>query len=161
MRLIREIFGRPPRKRNSAYSPSAETFYAVLAISFSFGGKASGLPLRHFDPARNAWYDSHVESSLAQYRPQIDELCRRFHVHRLELFGSAATERFDPLRSDLDFLVDFEPLVEGQHADAYFGLLAAMESLFARPIDLVMTGAIRNRYFLEAIEPTRTLLYAA
>jgi hypothetical protein len=102
-----------------------------------------------------------MEPSLAQYRPQIDELCRRFHVHRLELFGSGATERFDAVQSDLDFLVDFEPLVEGQHADAYFGMLAALESLFARPIDLVMTGAIRNRYFLEAIEPTRTLLYAA
>jgi hypothetical protein len=99
--------------------------------------------------------------SLAQYQSQIDELCRRFHVHRLELFGSAATDRFDACRSDLDFLVDFEPLVEGQHADAYFRLLAALESLFVRPIDLVMTGAIRNRYFLEAINPTRTLLYAA
>jgi predicted nucleotidyltransferase len=40
-------------------------------------------------------------------------------------------------------------------------LLASLESLFARPVDLVMARAIRNRYFLEAIEPTRTLLYAA
>ena len=102
-----------------------------------------------------------MELFIAHCRPQIDEICRRFHVRRLELFGSAATEGFDPLRSDVDFLVDFEPLVQGQHADAYFGLRAALESLFARPIDLVMTRAIRNRYFLEAIEPTRTLLYAA
>ena len=70
-------------------------------------------------------------------------------------------DRFDPAHSDIDFLVEFELLAEGQHADAYFGLLEALESLFSRHIDLVMTRAIRNPYFLEAIQPTRTLLYAA
>jgi predicted nucleotidyltransferase len=102
-----------------------------------------------------------MDQFLTQHRPQIADLCRRFRVHRLELFGSAATDCFDAERSDVDFLVDFEPLAEGEHADAYFGLLAELESLLSRPIDLVMTRAIRNRYFLEAIEPTRTLLYAA
>jgi hypothetical protein len=61
----------------------------------------------------------------------------------------------------VDFLVEFEPLADGEHADAYFGLKESLTALFARPVDLVMTRAIRNRYFLEAIEPTRTLLYAA
>jgi hypothetical protein len=82
-------------------------------------------------------------------------------VHRLELFGSAAGDIFDEGRSDVDFLVDFEPLADGEYADAYFGLLEALSVLLARPVDLVMTRAIRNRYFLEAIESTRTLLYAA
>jgi hypothetical protein len=36
-----------------------------------------------------------------------------------------------------------------------------LKSLLARPVDLVMTRAIRNPYFLKAIEPTRTVLYAA
>ena len=102
-----------------------------------------------------------MDPALATHRTQIADLCRRYRVHRLELFGSAATARFDAHRSDLDFLVEFEPLADGEHADAYFGLLAALESLFRRPIDLVMTRAIRNRYFLEAIQPTRTLLNAA
>jgi predicted nucleotidyltransferase len=82
-------------------------------------------------------------------------------VRRLELFGSAAGDRFDPNGSDVDFLVEFQPLADGEHADAYFGLLAALQLLLARPVDLVMTRAIRNPYFLEAIEPTRTLVYAA
>ncbi len=102
-----------------------------------------------------------MEPSVAQHRPQIAELCRRHRVRRLELFGSAVGNDFDPQRSDADFLVEFEPLAEGEHADAYFGLRESLESLLARPIDLVMTKAIRNPYFLEAIEPTRTLLYAA
>jgi predicted nucleotidyltransferase len=102
-----------------------------------------------------------MERLLDQLRQPIADLCRRYRVRRLELFGSAASGRFDFEHSDLDFLVDFQPLTEGQYADAYFGLLADLESLCSRPVDLVMTGAIRNPYFLEAIEPTRTLLYAA
>jgi hypothetical protein len=53
------------------------------------------------------------------------------------------------------------PLADGEHADAYFGLKESLASLVARPIDLVMTNATRNRYFLETIDPTRTLMYAA
>jgi hypothetical protein len=102
-----------------------------------------------------------MDPSLALSRQQSSELCRRYRVHRLELFGSAASDRFDGNHSDVDFLVDFEPLADGEHADAYFGLLAALELLLACPVDLVMTREILNRYFLEAIEPTRTLVYAA
>jgi predicted nucleotidyltransferase len=102
-----------------------------------------------------------MEASIAQRRSEVVDICRRFSVRRLELFGSAAGDRFDPQHSDVDFLVEFEPLGEGQHADAYFGLRESLEALFGRPVDVVMTRAIRNPYFLEAIEPTRTLLYAA
>jgi uncharacterized protein len=102
-----------------------------------------------------------MQAVLSSHRDRIVDLCRRYHVRRLELFGSAAAGLFDPDRSDIDFLVEFEPLADGQHADCYFGLLAALELLLDRPVDLVMTRAIRNPYFLEAIEPTRTLVYAA
>jgi predicted nucleotidyltransferase len=102
-----------------------------------------------------------METSITSHQDQIAELCRRYRVRRLELFGSAVGGNFDPQDSDLDFLVEFQPLDEGQHADAYFGLRESLEALLSRPVDLVMTRAIRNRYFLEAIEPTRTVLYAA
>jgi predicted nucleotidyltransferase len=102
-----------------------------------------------------------MEATIAQNSHQITELCRRYSVRRLELFGSAAADGFDPQRSDVDFLVEFEPLNEGQHADAYFGLRESLEKLLSRPVDLVMTRAIRNPYFLQAIEHTRTILYAA
>jgi uncharacterized protein len=102
-----------------------------------------------------------METSIAEHRLEIEEICRRYRVRRLELFGSAVGDSFDPDRSDMDFLVEFESLADGEHADAYFGLKESWAALFARPVDLVMTEAIRNRYFLEAIKPTRTLLYAA
>jgi predicted nucleotidyltransferase len=99
--------------------------------------------------------------TIDQHRDAVTDLCRRYRVQRLELFGSAVSDRFDSQQSDLDFLVEFLPLAEGTHADAYFGLRDSLESLLERPIDLVMLRAVRNPYFLQAIEPSRTLLYAA
>ena len=98
---------------------------------------------------------------LEQRRVELEAVCRRYGVHRLELFGSAATGRDRPGESDLDFLVEFGPLPPGGYADAYFGLLESLEELFGRTVDLVVPSAIRNPYFLKAIEGTRTLLYAA
>jgi predicted nucleotidyltransferase len=91
----------------------------------------------------------------------LANLCERFHVRRMDLFGSAAEERFDRQTSDLDFLVAFEDLGPGEYVDAYFGLLEALQDLFRRPVDLVVASAVKNPYFLEEIEKTRMLLYAA
>ena len=102
-----------------------------------------------------------VPKAFAQYRSEIELLCQRHRVARLELFGSAAGESFDPQRSDFDFLVEFGALASGERANAYFGLLEDLEALLSRHVDLVMTNAIRNRYFLQSVERTRTLLYAA
>ncbi len=100
-------------------------------------------------------------SIVQSNRKGVERLCRRFRVRRLELFGSAAGGAFDPLRSDLDFLVEFEELNLGEYADAYFGVLEGPRKLFRRNVDLVMVSAVKNPYFLEGIERSRTLLYAA
>ncbi len=98
---------------------------------------------------------------VAQHRAELEALCRRFRVRRLELFGSAAIGEDRPGESDLDFLVEFEPLPTCGYADAYFGLLEALESLFGRAVDLVIPSAIKNPYFKQSVERTKTLLYAA
>ncbi len=99
---------------------------------------------------------------VEQNMEMLKELCRRYHVLRLELIGSALTgKKFDSKESDLDFLVEFQPLKEGEYADTYFGLLEALESLFNRHVDLVMVRAIKNPYFLEAVNKSRKVLYAA
>lgn len=87
-------------------------------------------------------------------------LCRLHGVRRLELFGSAATGAFEPQRSDLDFLVEFDSN-PARLFDRYFGLKEALESLFGREVDLVTVGALKNPYFIEAVNKTRQLLYAA
>ena len=71
-----------------------------------------------------------MEPLIRDRQKELEELCRRYRVRRLELFGSAATGESRGQESDLDFLVEFLPLQPGQHADAYFGLLEALEDLF-------------------------------
>jgi predicted nucleotidyltransferase len=102
-----------------------------------------------------------MDSAVQQRLSALRELCTRYGVRRLELFGSSATGRFDAGRSDLDFLVEFLPLQPGQHADAYFGLKEELEALFDRDVDLVMDSAVVNPYFREELDRTRTALYAA
>jgi hypothetical protein len=91
----------------------------------------------------------------------IVELCRRYRVARFEAFGSGARGDFDPHTSDLDFLVEFEPLSPAEHARAYFSLLGELQDLFTRDVDLVEARAIRNPYFQQAVDRERVELYAA
>ncbi len=92
----------------------------------------------------------------------LEELCVKFRVRSLEVFGSASSGRnFNAENSDLDFLVEFLSLQPGEYADAYFGLLDALEKLFDRHVDLVMPRAVKNHYFIESINKSREVLYAA
>ncbi|MBI4552772.1 MAG: nucleotidyltransferase domain-containing protein [Candidatus Latescibacteria bacterium] len=96
-----------------------------------------------------------IQSKLAD----LAKLCVKRRVHRLALFGSAASDRFDPATSDLDVLVEFQPMSPVQHADSYFGLMEDLQQLFGMPIDLVEPGPIRNPYFRKAVEETQVVLY--
>lgn len=98
---------------------------------------------------------------IDDHRAALIDLCRQYRVRNLAVFGSAARDDFDPDRSDVDLLVEFEPLPGGGYADAYFGLREALESLFGRDVDLVTSSAIRNPYIKADVERTRTLVYAA
>jgi predicted nucleotidyltransferase len=89
----------------------------------------------------------------------LARLCRRFRVRRLDLFGSAARGGFDPVRSDLDLLVSFEPMPPAAYADAYFGLKAALEEATGRSVDLLTEAALENPYLRRRIEAERRLLF--
>jgi predicted nucleotidyltransferase len=98
---------------------------------------------------------------IADNRMALEGLCRRFQVQRLELFGSAAGTSFDQASSDFDFIVEFQDHPTNGYAEAYFGLAEALTELFHRDVDLVVLSAVKNPYFRESIERSRTLLYAA
>lgn len=93
---------------------------------------------------------------------EIRAACEKHKVRTLWLFGSATTDEFDPARSDLDFLVEFEPGVKrGAFDDVYFLLLDDLRAIFGRKIDLAELKALRNPYMIKAIESTRMPVYAA
>lgn len=104
---------------------------------------------------------SYVIPAVSAQADELRRLCVRFRVLRLGLFGSAATAHDFDETSDLDFIVEFQQIPIADYADAYFGLHESLEELFGRPVDLVVESAIKNPYFREAVEETRTSLYAA
>ena len=99
---------------------------------------------------------------IEQHRDEIAEICRRYAVRRLELFGSAARATdFDPAASDADFLVEFTPGTAMPPLKQFFGLAEALAQTLGRPVDLLEPSAIRNPYLRASINQARALIYAA
>ena len=92
---------------------------------------------------------------------QLGTMCRRHRVRRLEVFGSAADGTFDAARSDIDFLVEYLPLQPGEHYETYFGLIEDLERIFGRHVDLVDATCLRNPFFIQGINESRTPVYEA
>jgi uncharacterized protein len=74
----------------------------------------------------------------------IAELCRRYHVKELSVFGSAARGDMRP-DSDIDRLVDFDA---GARVGliAYAGLMLDLSSLLGRKVDLVDKAGLKPRF---------------
>jgi predicted nucleotidyltransferase len=99
---------------------------------------------------------------IEAHRGEIAELCRQFHVLRLDVFGSAArVSDFDPMRSDVDLLVTYDPGVPRPTLEEYFGFQERLEALFGRSVGLVMAGAVRNPFIRADIERSKELVYGA
>lgn len=98
---------------------------------------------------------------LEQKKVSLAKLCKKYHVAAMDVFGSAATDDFDELTSDIDFLVEFDSTVKTNRFDTFFALLEELKELFGRPVDLVEPGGLRNPYFIESVNQTRRRIYAA
>ena len=103
-----------------------------------------------------------VISAIEEKQGPLADLCRRFGVRKVELFGSAATGQFDPSRSDLDFLVEFPPEYDfGPWLSRLSQFEQSLTRLFGRRVDLVMHSALRNPWFRREVEKGRITLYHA
>ena len=81
---------------------------------------------------------------ITQHSDDIAEICRRHHVKRLEVFGSAASGKFNSGSSDLDFLVDFGDAPPKSWYGNHIDLKEDLETLFNRKVDLVDDTAIKK-----------------
>ncbi|MDE7413498.1 MAG: nucleotidyltransferase domain-containing protein [Muribaculaceae bacterium] len=90
----------------------------------------------------------------------IFNICKRFHVRKLWVFGSILTPRFNT-ESDVDFCVDFdwEQISLKESANNFFGFQSAVEELLGRKVDITDDSAVRNPYFREELNETRQLIY--
>ena len=99
---------------------------------------------------------------VAERTAELPEICQRYHVARLDLFGKAVTADSLTEHDSLDFLVDFKPSARNAYADTYFGLLESLEELFRLPVELATTEALAtNPFFRPSYVANKVKLYGA
>ncbi|MEW6530280.1 MAG: nucleotidyltransferase domain-containing protein [Thermodesulfobacteriota bacterium] len=94
---------------------------------------------------------------LEQHKDYIANICADLRVKRLDLVGSAARTDFQPERSDIDFLVEFEGVE--RLFDRYFELKIRLEQKLERDVDVIQDSAVRNPYVRESLERDRVRIY--
>ena len=98
-----------------------------------------------------------IEDNLESIRA----LCARYDVRSLTLFGSATSvRRFDPARSDVDFLVDLGDY-DGSVLDRFLGLAEGLEQVLGRNVDLVIESTLSNPYLIASIKKAKVSVYEA
>jgi uncharacterized protein len=88
----------------------------------------------------------------------IRDLCRRYQVRELSVFGSALDDRFTP-QSDLDLLVEFHPEARAGFIE-FLQLKEDLESLVGRRVDLVSKSGLHHLIRRNVLE-TAEVVYEA
>ncbi|KAF0200216.1 MAG: hypothetical protein FD170_3656 [Bacteroidetes bacterium] len=101
-----------------------------------------------------------MQRLLIENIDKIRALCISHNVKSLFAFGSVCTDKFNE-ESDIDLLISFNPMEFGEYADTYFQIAEEFESILNRPVDLITDKSLSNPYFIESINQTKTLIYAA
>jgi predicted nucleotidyltransferase len=102
-----------------------------------------------------------VPAMIERRRREIAQLCERYGVRELALFGSILRSDFDPKSSDVDAAVKFGPPADDSLARQYFDFKTALEQLLYRPVDLVELEAMPDTRLKRIIEHTKVPIYAA
>lgn len=103
-----------------------------------------------------------LHSSVAQHIPRIRELAEEYGVAKLEIFGSAMTDAFDPERSDVDFIVHYPDGYDfGYFLGRFQDFEADISQTLDRPAQLVMTSALNKDSFRQSADKTRFTIYDA
>lgn len=96
---------------------------------------------------------------IERYIGIINELCIKYKVKTLFVFGSILTDRFSS-DSDVDFLVDFSRDEISDYFTNFFDFKYALEDLLERDVDLVESQSLKNPYFINNVNSTKSLVYA-
>ena len=99
-----------------------------------------------------------MEAIISDNIDQIKSLCMVHNVKALFAFGSVVTNHFSD-NSDIDLLISFKPMEPGDYADNSFEIADKFEKIFNRSVDLVTEKSLKNPYFINSINKTKTLLY--
>lgn len=89
---------------------------------------------------------------------RLADICRRYAVQRLSLFGSILTDRFGP-ESDIDMVVEFLPAARVTLLDVA-GMEMELTDLIGRRVDL-RTPEDLSKHFRDQVMREAELQYAA
>jgi predicted nucleotidyltransferase len=103
--------------------------------------------------------EGRVNPRLRPLLPRVVDACRRHHVSRVALFGSATETDPEVEPRDADVLVTFEALPADARAGAYADLLVDLESIMGMPVDIVVSTSVRNPYLRDELDRTQVVLY--
>jgi len=81
-------------------------------------------------------------------REKIAEFCRARRIRKLSLFGSVLRDDFDPVRSDVDVLAEFEPGV--RPGLKFFGYGDELSAIVGCKVDF-NTEAWLSQYFRDEV----------
>lgn len=96
---------------------------------------------------------------IEEYKRSIERICRDLRVKHLDLVGSAARDDFQPGRSDIDMLVEFEGLEK--LFDRYFELKARLEEQLGSQVDIIQEGAVKNPYIRRSLDRDKVRIYGS
>lgn len=88
----------------------------------------------------------------------IFELCKKYNVKTLSVFGSILTNRFND-SSDVDMIVEFNNENIDDYVSNYFNFKDALTSLFKHDVDLLEAKGIKNKFLLQNINRTKQVIY--
>jgi len=95
---------------------------------------------------------------VSDNREAIGDLCRRYGVSSLEVFGSATTGAFRDHESDIDFLVEFEDKSPGL-ANRFLDLAESLERLLEHRVDLMVQPTLSNPYLRHTVNASREQVF--
>ncbi len=97
---------------------------------------------------------------IEENKDQLKRLCEKYDIKTMYLFGSVTSDEFKD-SSDVDILISFQDIPFDKYTDNYFELHEELEKLFNRKVDLVTERSLSNPYFIQSVEKSKQLLYAA
>lgn len=98
---------------------------------------------------------------IARHYQELVRLCQDFNVKRLYAFGSVTQTTFDPVNSDLDFIVELNNMPPLEKGETLLQFWNSLEQLFQKNVDLLSDKPIKNPYLRSSIEASKQILYDA
>jgi predicted nucleotidyltransferase len=96
---------------------------------------------------------------IEDYKQVIEKICRDLRVKHLDLVGSASRGDFQPERSDVDVLVEFDGV--DRLFDRYFELKIRLEEQLGRQVDVIKESGIKNPYVRKSLNRDKVRLYGS